>query len=113
MHLHARAVQRHRFDFDLDLHDLSALQLLEGPIQHARLRPSVHARVDRVPVAKTLGQAAPLAAKLSDLQDGVEHLQIRQTDVAALPWQTVLDLLELGCCDLHAITVAFKLLQRN
>lgn len=51
MHLDAGAVQRD--GLDLDLHDLSALQLLERTIEHARLGPAAHARVDRVPVALT------------------------------------------------------------
>ena len=111
MHLHAGAVQRHRFD--LDLHDLRLLQLLEGSIQNARLRPAAHTRVDRVPVAEALGQAAPFAAVLGDVKDGIQHLQIRQADIAALQRQAVLDLRELGCCDLHALTVAHKSWWRN
>ena len=56
-HPDARAVQRH--GLDLDLHDLRLLQLFEGGIEHARLRPAAHARVDRVPVAKTLRLTLP------------------------------------------------------
>ena len=111
MHLHAGAVQRH--GLDLDLHHLRLLQLLEGAIENARLRPAAHARVDRVPVAKTLGQATPFAAVFGGIQDGVEHLQIRETDVAALARQAVLDLLELGYCNLHALTVAEDVPQHN
>lgn len=111
MHLDAGAVQRHRFD--RDLHNLRLLQLLEGPVQNARLRPATHARVNRVPVAEALGQATPFAAVLGDVQDGIQHLQIREADVAALQRQTVLDLRKLGCCDFHALTVAVELPQRN
>src|SRR6186713_3127803 len=56
MNLDARGVQRDRFD--LDAYDLRLLQLLEHPVEHARLRPAVHARVDRVPLAEALGQVA-------------------------------------------------------
>lgn len=93
MHLDAGGVQRH--SFELDLHDLRALQLLKGTVEHAQLGPAVHARVDGVPVAETLGQATPLAAVLGDVQDGVEHLQIAQADIAALPRQALGDLFEL------------------
>ena len=62
MDLDAGGVQRDRLDFDA--HDLRALQLLEHAIKYTGLGPAVHARVDRVPVAKTLGQSTPLAAML-------------------------------------------------
>ena len=104
MHLDDGAVQRDRFD--LDAHDLSMLQPLEHPIQHAQLGPPVHAGVDRVPVAEALGQAAPLAAVLGHIEDGVEYPQIAQADIAALGGQAIFDLLELGCCDLHVRSVA-------
>ena len=94
MHLHTGAVQR--YGLNLDLHDLRLLQLLEGAIHHTRLCPSTHARVNRVPVAESLGQASPLAAMLSNIEDGIEHLQVGQADVAALLWQAVFDLRELG-----------------
>ena len=74
MHLDARAVQRH--GFDLDAHDLGLLQLLEHAIEHAGLGPTVHACVDRVPVAEPLGQATPLAAVLGHVEDGVQDLQV-------------------------------------
>jgi hypothetical protein len=74
MHLHDSAVQRH--GLDLDAHDLRLLQLLEHSIEHATLGPAIHARVDGVPVAKALGQAAPLAAMLGNIQDRVQHAQI-------------------------------------
>jgi hypothetical protein len=106
MHLDDGAVQRDRFD--LDAHDLSMLQLLEHPIQHAQLGPAVHAGVDRVPVAEALGQAAPLAAVLGNVQDRIQNLQIGQADIASLSRQTSLDLFVLGWCDLHARLVAEK-----
>src|SRR3982750_1271365 len=104
MDLDARAVQRH--GFELDLNDLCKLQLLERAIKHPGLGPAAHARVDGVPVAEALGQSAPLAAVLSDIKDGVEHLQIAQADVAALQRQAVGNPFELRFSDLHASTVA-------
>ena len=70
MNLDHGAVQRDRLD--LDAHDLRLLQLLEHTIEHAAFGPAVHARVDRVPVAKARGQAAPFAALLGHIQDGVQ-----------------------------------------
>jgi hypothetical protein len=91
--LDAGGVQRH--GLDLDAHHLRLLQLLEQPVQNTRLGPAVHARLDGVPIAEALGQTTPLAAVLCDVQDGVEHLQIRQADVATLGGQAMFDLLEL------------------
>ena len=99
MNLDDRAVQGHRFE--LDAHDLLALQLLEDPIQDASFGPAIHAGIDRVPVAKALGQPAPLAALLGDEQDRVENLKIIQTDVATLNRQERLDLGVLRGGDFH------------
>ena len=101
MHLDAGAVQRH--GFDLDANHLSALQLLEDPIQYAGFGPAVHARVDRVPVSEPRGQSALLASLLGHVQHRVQNAQIRQTDVASLRGKAVRDLLKLGLCDLHAV----------
>ena len=106
MHLDDGAVERHRFD--LDAHDLGMLQLLEHPIHHPHLGPAVHAGVDRVPVAKSLGQAAPLAAVLGHVQYGVQDLQIGKPDVAPLSRKATLDLFVLGRCDFHAQIVMRK-----
>ena len=103
MDFHYGAVQGHRLD--LDAYELSMLQSLEQSIQHAALGPAVHARVDRVPIAKALWQAAPLAAVLGHIQDGVENLQIRKTYIASLPRQTALDLLILGFGDFHTRSI--------
>ena len=53
MHFDRRTVQGYRFD--LDPHDLIVLQLREYAIQHAVLGPAIHAGVDGVPVAESLG----------------------------------------------------------
>ena len=82
MHLDDGAVQRHRFQ--LEAHDPLPLQLLEHPVEHPALRPAVHAHVDGVPVAVPGRQPPPLAAMLGHVEDGVEYLQVRQADVAAL-----------------------------
>ena len=99
VHLDDRAVQRHRLD--LDAHHLLALQFLEHLVEHACLRPPTHARIDRVPIAKSLGQTPPLATVLGDIQHGVDYLQVGHADIATLLGQAVLDALELLGCDLH------------
>lgn len=103
MHLDAGAVQRHRLD--LDLHHLRLLQLLKRAVKHAGLGPAAHSGVDRVPVAEALWQTAPFATVLGHVQDGIEHLEIGQADVAALRRQAVFNLGELSWRDLHSLTV--------
>ena len=98
------AVQCH--GFDLDAHDLIVLQLCEHPIHHPALGPPIHAGVDRVPVAKPLGQAAPFAALFRDVQDRIQYAQIGQTDVAALDRQTVLDQAVLRIGDFHSRSIS-------
>ena len=82
MHFNAGAVEPERLD--LDAHDPLSLQLFEHAIQHALLRPTIHPCVDRVPVAESRRQAAPLAAVFRHVEDRVEHLQIRQADIPSL-----------------------------
>ena len=99
MNLHNGAVQRHRLD--LDAYELSMLQSLEQSVEYAALGPTVHARVDRMPVAKALRETAPLAAMFGNVQDGIENLQVRKAYIAPLPRQTTLDLLILRFGDFH------------
>jgi len=100
MNLDAGAVNAHRLD--ADAHHLRALQLLEHAIQDASFGPAVHARVDRVPVAESLGQASPLAAVLGDVKDRIDHLQVGHAHVAALRGQAMFDLGKLLERDFHA-----------
>jgi hypothetical protein len=100
MNLDACPVQRH--SFDLDAHDLLALKLLEHLVQHASVGPPAHARIGRMPVAKSLRQSAPLATMLGDIQHRVHHLQIGHADIAALQRQAMLDPGELFGRDLQA-----------
>src|SRR4051812_23815031 len=100
MHLDARRVERDCLDADAN--NLRLLQFLEQSIEYASLGPTIHSGIDRVPIAKTLRQSAPLAAVFGHEQDGVDHLQVAQADIASLPGQTVFDLGELLGGDLHA-----------
>ena len=99
MHFDDGAVQAYRFD--LDAHDLSMLQLLKHTIEHPVLGPAIHARVEGVPIAKALGQAAPLAAVLGHVEHGIDHAQILMGDVAMSLRQAVLDLAVLLFGDFH------------
>ena len=59
-----------------------------------------------VPVAKPLGQTAPFAPLLGDVQDGVQDVQIVERHVAALCRQTRLDVAILGFGDFHVRSIA-------
>jgi hypothetical protein len=100
MHLDDGAVEADRFDAHAD--QLLMLQFLEQPIEHPGLRPAVHARVDRVPVAEALRQSAPLAAVLGHVEDRIDDLQIAERHVATLHRQEWLDASELSSGDFHA-----------
>src|SRR3972149_5570803 len=89
------------YGLDLDAHDLLSLQPLKDAIQHAVLGPAIRARVDGVPVAKSLRQSAPLAALLGHVQQRVEHLQVRDADIASLARQAGFDTTVLYFGDFH------------
>lgn len=94
------AVQRHCLD--AYTHELRALQLLEHPVQHTALAPAVHAGVERMPITKALRQAAPLAAMLGHVQNGIEYGEVVQADIAPLHRQAMSNLIELGLGNFHA-----------
>ena len=104
MDLDEGAVQGHGFDLHAD--DLSLLQLGKDAIQDPALRPPVHASIDGVPVAEPLGQTAPFAPLLGDVQDGVEHLQIVERHIAAWRRQRRRDVAILGVGDFHGRSIA-------
>jgi hypothetical protein len=79
-------------------------------VEHPSLGPTMHAGVDRVPVAEPLGHAAPLAAVLGHVQHGIDRLQVNHADIAALSRWTVLDKRELLDRDPHADAVSSTIL---
>ena len=81
MNFYNGAVKSHRLDLDTD--DLSMLQLLEQSIEHPFFDQRFILRVNGVPVAKSLWQAAPFAAVLGHVQNRIENSKIGQADVAA------------------------------
>ena len=104
MDLDDGAVQSDGFDFHAE--DLCVLQLGKDAIQHPALRPTIHARIDGVPVAEPLGQTTPFAPLLGDVQNGVEHLQIVERHIAALRRQPRRDVAILGVGDFHVRSIA-------
>ena len=90
-----------REGFNLDAHDLLALQLLEDAVKYAILGPAIHARINAMPVAKSRRKTAPFTAVLGNIQNRVEHFEVLQLYISALNRQAVLDLFVLLGRDLH------------
>ena len=101
MNLHDGAIDRQRFHVDAD--DLFLLQRREDPIQDAGLGPPVHPSVDRMPAAKTLGERPPLASVLGDVQDRIQHVQVRDRDIPTLRGKAPFDASELLFGDHHTL----------
>jgi len=100
MHFDGGAVQANRLDSELD--DLLLLQPRKDPVEHPRLAPAVHPRINRMPVAQPAGQTTPFATLFGHMQNRIDHLEIAQTDVAPLARKTVFDPAILGFGDFHA-----------
>ena len=88
---------------DLDPDKLLALQLGEQPVEHPGLGPAVDARIDRMPVTKSLRQRTRLAAMLGHKEDRVNHFEILLRDIAALTRQVLLDSSKLCSGDLQVL----------
>ena len=104
MNLDNRAVQTHRLDLDAD--ELLALQLREQTVKHTSLGPTIHPRVDRMPVTKSLRQRAPLAAVLCHIEDRVNHVEILVRDVAVLTRKMLLDASKLFSVNFQSTSVS-------
>ena len=79
---------RVHFDgFDLDAHDLFPLQTFEDMIQDTVFGPAIHAGIDGVPRAESLGQSTPLATLLGNIEQRVKKLQVGHLHVAPLTGQ--------------------------
>ena len=96
------------YGFNLHAHELSMLQTLKDSIQNTRLRPAAHARIDRVPASKALGQGTPLAPLLGNVEDRVEDLKVREADIAALTRQAVFDEMILSFGEFHAKSISHR-----
>lgn len=49
------------------------LKRINQPVQNARVRPTAHPDVNRMPFAEPRRQGPPFAASLGDKEDGVDH----------------------------------------
>jgi hypothetical protein len=99
MNLYHRAIQQDRLDPHVN--DLLALQFSEHTIQHAIHGPAVHSRIGRVPLAKTPGLPTPFSAVLGHVKNRIEHLQVRQADIAAQSREAMFNPLILSFGDFH------------
>ena len=106
MDLDDGAVHRYRFEFDA--HDLFPLEVFKHPVDHSILRPAVHPCVDGMPIAESGRQPPPLAALLGDIQNRVEHLQVRQFDVPSLNGKDRCNAFVLSFCNLNAAMITFQ-----
>ena len=58
--------------------------ILQKHDQAPRFRPATPAGIDGVPTPEAFGQAAPFAALLGNVQDGIQYLKVRKVDIASL-----------------------------
>ena len=99
MNLHGRAVQTH--GFNPDPQNLLFLKTFEDPLQNTSLGPTVHPRVDGVPITKPFGKGSPLTTLLSDEQNGVQNHEVVDADIAPLNRQKRLNQRKLLASNLH------------
>ena len=99
MDLDSGTVQRDHLEPNAQ--ELFALQVGKDPVEDAALGPPIHPGVDGVPGAKPGRQTPPLAPVLGDIQDGIEHLQIGEADIAALHGETRGKACVLGFGEFH------------
>lgn len=85
MYLHYGTVQTYAFHPDSD--DLFPLQRLEDPVQYPAFTPSVHPRIDRVPVAEFFGQAPPFAPLFGHIQYRFQYFVVAVLYVPVLFWE--------------------------
>ena len=91
---------------DATLHQPLALQLLEEAVEHARLGPAAHARVQGVQGAVVPRCRPMFTAVGGHLEDGVDHLEIVQSRVAALPrWRGSSGEMRSYCSRVDCITL--------
>ncbi len=67
------------------------LKRIKQPVEHARIRPTAHSGVNRVPLAEALRQGPPFAAILGNKEDGVDDGKVRNPHIPALNRQVRAD----------------------
>ena len=96
MHLHSRAVERHHLHSHPN--EVRTLQLRKHSVRHTGLRPAIHPRVDGVPAPEGRRQSTPLALLFGHVQDGIEHREMTERDIAALLGEQVRDVRSKCVC---------------
>ena len=89
---------------DMKTQDLHLLTLGNDPIAHTTLKPATDAGSDRIPVAATLGQAAPFAAMRDHRYKGIAHVSLAAADLAPGNRKAVCDEGVLFLRDFHRAT---------
>ena len=79
-------------------------------VQYTVLTPAIHPRIDRVPIAEAFGKTSPFAAVFGDIQDGVQNIQVVESNIATLFRKAILDLLVLSLSNFHAPLCAIRFL---
>ena len=103
MHLHRSTVQTNNFNIYLD--DPFCLQGCKDAFQHTVFTPSVHARIDCMPVSVGFRQCSPLAAVFRNIQYRVDHLEIGDTDISSLDRKVFFNPLVLLKRDFHGFII--------
>ena len=106
MNFNGGTVERDGFDLDRD--QAFTLKPLKDSIKHSVLAPPAHARVNGVPVAKLLRQAAPLATVFGNIQDGIKDLKVIQGNIASLSRKALRDALVLLFGYFHGLKITHE-----
>ena len=96
VHLHSRAVERHHLHSHPN--EVRTLQLRKHSVRHCGLRPAIHPRVDGVPAPEGRRQSTPLALLFGHVQDGIEHREMTEREIAALLGEQVGDVRSKCVC---------------
>ena len=89
MHFDICCVKADRLDTKTQ--DVHLLKRCNDRIVHTNLGATTNTGIDRMPVAETLGQSAPLAAMRDHIKKGIAHLSIANGDVAPVNSKVVCD----------------------
>lgn len=77
-----RTIQRHVIHFQL--YQFVLLEREKNPIQDTIPGPMIGARINTVPIAEFHRQTALLTTVFCNIQNRVEHFQIRESDITSL-----------------------------
>lgn len=100
MDLYRSGIDRDMINLNVD--DIIFLEGQEYVIKNALFGPAVCAHVNTMPSPEPFRQAAPFAAVLGYIQNGVQHLQVSYFHVAPRNGKQRLDNFVLLRCNFHA-----------